>query len=108
MPSWARTNWQSYPVRLDPDISQRVVMQHLLDRGIATRRGIMCAHLEPAYAEADLRFPLPNSEAAQRETILLPLYPQMTADEQQMVVRGLRGALAAATSHNGAMHQAVP
>ena len=41
-------------------------------------------------------------------TILLPLYPQMTADEQQMVVRGLRGALAAATSHNGAMHQAVP
>lgn len=107
VPSWARTNWQSYPVRLDPDISQRVVMQHLLDRGIATRRGIMCAHLEPAYAEADLRFPLPNSEAAQRETILLPLYPQMTADEQQMVVRGLRGALAAANSHNGAMHQAV-
>ncbi len=108
VPSWARTNWQSYPVRLDPDISQREVMQHLLDWGIATRRGIMCAHLEPAYAEADLRFPLPISEAAQSETILLPLYPQMTADEQQSVVRGLRGALAAATSRNGVMHQAVP
>jgi dTDP-4-amino-4,6-dideoxygalactose transaminase len=108
VPSWARTNWQSYPVRLDPGINQRAVMQHMLDRGIATRRGIMCAHLEPAYAEEELRFPLPNSEAAQHESILLPLYPQMTADEQQTVVRALHGALAAASARTGVMQTAVP
>ena len=50
-PAWARSNWQSYCVRLDGDLDQRAVMQHMLDRGIATRRGIMCAHLEPAYRD---------------------------------------------------------
>ena len=49
-PEWARTNWQSYCVRLPKSVDQRGVMQQMLDEGIATRRGIMCAHLEPAYA----------------------------------------------------------
>ena len=48
-PEWARSNWQSYCVRLPEGSDQRQVMQALLDRGIATRRGIMCAHREPAY-----------------------------------------------------------
>lgn len=108
VPSWTRTNWQSYPVRLDPSVNQVAVMQFLLDRSIATRRGIMCAHLEPAYADAALRFPLPRSEAAQREVILLPLFPQMTADEQQTVVRALHDALATTTAQNGMMQMAVP
>ena len=46
---WARTNWQSYCVRLPEDRPQKPVMQALLDRGIATRRGVMCAHREAAY-----------------------------------------------------------
>ncbi len=46
---WARSNWQSYCVRLPKGSSQIQVMQALLDQGIATRRGIMCAHREPAY-----------------------------------------------------------
>jgi len=62
----------------------------MLDRGIATRRGIMCAHREPAYAETELRFALPKSERAQDECILLPLYPQMTDDEQACVVSLLK------------------
>lgn len=85
-PDWARSNWQSYCVRLPQDVDQRAVMQRMLDRGIATRRGIMCAHREPAYTESPLRFALPESERAQDECILLPLYPQMTEDEQTHVV----------------------
>ena len=57
-------------------------MQTLLDRGISTRRGIMCAHREAPYVEMD-HSPLPQSEAAQDRCILLPLYPQMTDAEQQ-------------------------
>ncbi|WP_374300240.1 DegT/DnrJ/EryC1/StrS family aminotransferase [Paracoccus sp. (in: a-proteobacteria)] len=94
-PEWARSNWQSYPVRLDPHLDQRRIMQHMLDQGVATRRGIMCAHLEPAYADHELRHPLPYSEAAQRHTILLPLYPQMTDEIQQQVIAALRDAVAA-------------
>ena len=61
-------------------------MQFMLDHGVATRRGIMCAHLEGAYSECELRFPLPESEAAQRNCILLPLYADMTEIEQGRVV----------------------
>jgi len=68
-------------------------MQAMLDRGIATRRGIMCAHLEPPYAEAPRRFALPESERARDHAILLPLYAAMTEAEQDQVVDALRDAL---------------
>ena len=48
-PDWARSNWQSYCVRLPESVDQKGVMQHMLDAGIATRRGIMCSHREGAY-----------------------------------------------------------
>jgi dTDP-4-amino-4,6-dideoxygalactose transaminase len=91
-PAWARSNWQSYCVRLADGLDQRRVMQGMLDRGVATRRGIMCAHREPAYADRPLRFPLPRSEQAQDRCILLPLYPRMTEAEQEEVVKAFREA----------------
>ena len=42
-PEWARSNWQSYCVRLPEVVDQKGVMQSMLDAGIATRRGIMCS-----------------------------------------------------------------
>jgi dTDP-4-amino-4,6-dideoxygalactose transaminase len=81
-------------VLLPEAADQRAVMQHMLDLGIATRRGIMCSHREPAYADTPPRFPLPKSEAAQDRGILLPLYQGMTADDQERVVAGLEEALA--------------
>lgn len=91
-PNRARTNWQSYAVRLPDGADQRGVMQAMLDRGVATRRGIMCIHRERPYA-GTARFPLPVSEAAQDRTILLPLFPQMTEAEQDEVVAGLAEAV---------------
>ncbi len=94
-PEWARSNWQSYCVRLDDGIDQRAVMQAMLDRGVATRRGIMCIHLEPAYAGEPLRHPLPLSERARDGSLLLPLFAQMDAGAQDRVVEALADALAA-------------
>jgi len=93
-PDWARSNWQSYAVTLDPEVEQRFVMQFMLDRGVATRRGIMCIHREAAHADLPKR-PLPRSEAAQDHSILLPLYPQMEGDLPARVVDLLAVALAA-------------
>lgn len=92
-PSWARSNWQSYCVRLPDGADQRMVMQVMLDRGVATRRGIMCTHLEPAYADTKHRHPLSESERARDHCVLLPLYPQMTEAEQATVVDALQRAL---------------
>jgi perosamine synthetase len=91
-PAFARSNWQSYCVRLPGHCDQRAVMQTMLDAGIATRRGIMCSHREAVYAKTLLRVPLPHSEAAQDRCIILPLYPQMTADEQEQVAAVLKKA----------------
>lgn len=92
-PNWARPNWQSYCIRLPDGVEQRGVMQHMLDRGVATRRGIMCIHREPAYADCAPRFSLPVSEQAQSRMILLPLFPQMTEPMQEEVVDALSSAV---------------
>jgi perosamine synthetase len=88
-PAWARSNWQSFCVRLPDGIDQRTAMQQMLDEGVSTRRGIMCSHREPSYTEFSLHSPLPRSELAQDRSIVLPLYPQMTAPEQERVAAAL-------------------
>ncbi|MBP1862295.1 DegT/DnrJ/EryC1/StrS family aminotransferase [Rhizobium herbae] len=93
-PVWARSNWQSYCVKLPPWLDQRGTMQALLDRGISTRRGIMNIHREGAYADkASHRVAvgqLHRSEAAQEGAIILPLFAQMTDDEVLFVAEALR------------------
>ena len=92
-PAWARTNWQSYAVRLEPPLDQRARHAALLDDGIATRRGVMNAHREGAYppgpgAPRDLD----RGEQAQDTAIVLPLYHQMTDEDQPRVVVADAGA----------------
>jgi perosamine synthetase len=91
-PAWARSNWQSYCVRLPQGCDQRSAMQTMLDDGVSTRRGIMCSHREPAYADSSSRHSLGHSEQAQEQCVLLPLFAQMTDQEQAQVVKSLRNA----------------
>ena len=95
-PAWARSNWQSYAVRVRGD-QQRAVMQRMLDDGISTRRGVMNAHAEAAYPPGSWRAAgsLGRSEEAQRTAIVLPLFHQMTAGEQDRVVASLVRAVRA-------------
>lgn len=104
-PQWARTNWQSYCVRLPEYCDQRRVMETMLKDGIATRRGIMCAHREPAYSAYSWRSPrgrrLVESEQAQDSCILLPLFPQMTLQDQERVAKTLESAVKIEHGRNG-------
>jgi dTDP-4-amino-4,6-dideoxygalactose transaminase len=60
-------------------------MQHLLEAGIATRRG-MNAHREPAYySNGRPAITLPHSEA-QDLAMLLPLFPDMSIEQVDQVV----------------------
>ena len=95
-PSYARSNYQSYGVRITPryPISRDAIMQILLDQSISTRRGIMNAHQEPAYADSSCcRVPsdgLPHSESARDNVLLLPLFPGMTEGDIARVCAALR------------------
>jgi len=85
-PAWARSNWQSFCVRLPETCDQRQVMQKMLDAGVMTRRGIMSCHREKPYVERHGGKSLPLSESASDHTVILPLYPQMTEAEQDRVI----------------------
>ena len=97
-PAWAHSNWQSFCVRLPSGADQRTVMQALLDRGVSTRRGIMNAHLEPAYcdgASSRIASSMERSVAAQEHTIILPLYAQMDDADLDYVSETLKDVLSA-------------
>ena len=95
-----RSNWQSFSVTLPEDCDQRAVMQHMLDQGIATRRGIMCAHREQPYRHVAAQ--LPESEWCQDHTLILPLYVQITEEEIDRVATALIESVA--RSHTASRH----
>jgi dTDP-4-amino-4,6-dideoxygalactose transaminase len=91
-PERARSNWQSYCVRLPDGCGQKAVMQALLDAGIATRRGIMCSHREQPYLRARIGTPLTQSERAQDRGLILPLFSGMTLADQHWIAASLEAA----------------
>jgi perosamine synthetase len=87
VPSGVRHNYQSYMVRLtgDAPIGRDQLMQRLLGRGVSTRRGIMAIHREPPY-RADWDHLLPNTNALTDSGLILPLYHEMDAEDQEFVL----------------------
>jgi perosamine synthetase len=88
-PAYARRTWQSYAVRLRPGapIDRLELMRRLLRDGVATRRGVMAIHREVAYA--GFHAGLPNTEAADREVLMLPLFPDLSEEKQDYVMERL-------------------
>jgi dTDP-4-amino-4,6-dideoxygalactose transaminase len=83
-------------VLLPPGCDRDGIRQTLLDRGIATRPGIVCSHREPVYAREPWRAGpggLRASEDAQDRGLLLPLFPLLADLDQERVASALREAL---------------
>ena len=94
-------------MRLPERADQRLVMQKMLDAGVATRRGVMCAHRKAAYPKGtwacgsrpgceSISGSCPHlieSERAQDGSIILPFFTQITHEQQDQVVAALRDAL---------------
>lgn len=108
-PPWAKSNWQSYCVRLPDTCDQRQVMNAMLNAGIATRRAVMCVHRETAYRNepwscgagpgtcgcaSGTCARLSESENAQDHAMVLPLFHQMTDADQDMVAHTLMNYVA--------------
>lgn len=93
-PDYGTTNYQSFWVVLPDDapVSRDDVLLSLAEAGISARRGIMAAHLEPAYA-AQRRGMLPVTERLTARSLILPLFHDLTQDEQDLVADRLRAAL---------------
>lgn len=85
---WAKTNWQSYVVKLTDGVDQLDFTQKLLESGISTRRGAMCAHLEKPYVGCGNENLL-NSVLLTNTSVCLPLYPHMTRQTQRLVCKNI-------------------
>lgn len=94
-PPYAQRTWQSYSVWLSPQapVGRDELMRLLLADGIPTRRGVMAIHLEPAYAATATD--LPHTEAAARQMLMLPLFPDLSMQEQDYVLERLAAHLGA-------------
>jgi dTDP-4-amino-4,6-dideoxygalactose transaminase len=92
-PPYGETNYQSFWMLLPEEsgVGRDDLMRLLADAGVSVRRGIMAAHLEPAYAEA--RASLPVTERLTRDSLILPLFHEMTEAEQEHVVATVTTAL---------------
>jgi dTDP-4-amino-4,6-dideoxygalactose transaminase len=89
-PAYGTSNFQSFWVRLDEPFARGrdEVLAELAAAGISARRGIMAAHLEPAYAGLPA-VDLPVTERLTRHSLILPLHHTLTEDEQQHVATTL-------------------
>ncbi len=95
VPDYASPNWQSYAIRIDEGspISRNSVAQTLLDRGVACRPAYMACHLQPVYRASRLARPLVNTRKVLEQVIILPLFPQMSDEDQYYVINSLRNTL---------------
>ena len=101
-----RSNWQSYPVRLRDGVrvSQVEMLQHMMDRGVAAKRGISNAHQEKAYAGKNNWSCGPDctdacrsghcahlavSEKLRDTMVLIPLFHGMRDEEQDRVIQAV-------------------
>jgi dTDP-4-amino-4,6-dideoxygalactose transaminase len=93
-PSYGETNFQAYWVLLTEEFGagRDEALGALAAAGVSARRGIMAAHLEPAYADTDPPA-LPVTERLTRNSLILPLHHNLTADDQDRIVDVL-GSLA--------------
>jgi perosamine synthetase len=122
-PAHGTTNYQSFWVLLTPEFgaSRDDALAALAAAGVSARRGIMAAHLEPAYAGSPggtepayagspggtkpayagspagtepvgtVSAALPNTERLTRDSLILPLHHALDDGDQEYIVDILRG-----------------
>lgn len=104
-PAGCKSNFQSYMVRLrsDAPITRDDLIQNLLDRGISSRRGIMAIHHEPPYEHERWDSLLPVTNEVTGTAVILPLFHEMTEDEQDYIIECLEQAAGRASrqAHDG-------
>jgi perosamine synthetase len=90
-PEECRHNFQSYMVRLreDAPVTRDELMQKLLDQGVSSRRGIMAIHREAPYQSVSWERRLPVTNLVTDATLVLPLFHEMTEEEQDYVMECL-------------------
>jgi dTDP-4-amino-4,6-dideoxygalactose transaminase len=89
-PAHGQGNFQSFWVEVGESypLTRDELLEHLAAQEISARRGIMAAHRQPAYA-GHAHGPLEVTERLTDNTLILPLFHQMTDEQQYRVVNAM-------------------
>lgn len=95
-PSWAHHTYQTYAIILNDSIDRDLFIQRLQQQGIEAVMGTYALHMEKyiqemfGYTDDDL----PNSKKAFRQSVAIPLYPQMKEDEADRLIHIVKETVA--------------
>ncbi|TQV84146.1 UDP-4-amino-4,6-dideoxy-N-acetyl-beta-L-altrosamine transaminase [Exilibacterium tricleocarpae] len=93
-PPQTRPAWHIYPIALADSTHRLNVFNYLRQRGIGVNVHYIPIHLQPDYQRFGFGLgDFINAEAYYGGALTLPLYPALTADQQDQVVACLREAL---------------
>ncbi len=87
-PHWGTCNFQSYWVEVAPtsSVSRDELLNRLAEADISARRGIMSSHRQPPYASLARPGSLPVTERLTDNTLILPLFHEMSESDQARVI----------------------
>jgi perosamine synthetase len=94
-PKWEGHIYQSYVILVDPQLDRNKIVTEMRIRGIETTIGTYALHDQPVYQRqfGYQSGQLPNSHSAFTRSITLPLYPQMSEAELDLVADTLKVVL---------------
>ena len=75
-------------------LSREELLSRLANADISARRGIMSSHRQPPYASTSAPGSLPVTEWLTDNTLILPLFHQMSESEQARVIEVLMASAA--------------
>jgi dTDP-4-amino-4,6-dideoxygalactose transaminase len=87
-------SWFVYTVRLPHGVDRDAVVARLAERGVASKAYLPCIHLFPHLRELGYREgQFPVAEAASRDSLALPFFPQMSEAQVDRVCQELAATL---------------
>lgn len=94
-PKWGGHIYQSYVILVDKNLDRDKIVDAMKERGIETTLGTYALHDQPFFQREFGYKPgqLPNSHTAFMRTITLPLYPQMSDADINLIATALRSVV---------------
>lgn len=89
VPTYAKHVYQTYIVRI-LGTSRDKVIKELLKKGVMAKPGVDMSHKAICYKNKYGHISLPVTEEAHAKTMLIPIYPSMTEEEQFYVIKSIK------------------
>jgi perosamine synthetase len=95
VPPYGRCTYQSFMIRLRGGNaeSRHAFITGLKECGVSSTPGVTAIHRQACYLERYGTCALPNTELATVTTVNLPLFPDMTEEQQQRVINAVKSCL---------------